>query len=75
MKSRTRVSAQALAALFALSLAACGSVEHRADFQPRSQAGPAIEVIDSNYVESPNDTEVVQTETPWQVNAAAAFVA
>lgn len=73
MKSPTRFKAQALAALFALSLAACGTVEHRTDFQ--SQAGPAIEVIDSNYVESPFDTEVVQTETPWQTCAAAAFTA
>lgn len=75
MKSPTRFKAQALAALFALSLAACGTVGHRTDFQPQSQVGPAIEVIDSNYVDSPYDTEVVQTEMPWQTYAAAAFVA
>lgn len=73
MKSPTRFTAQALAALFALSLAACGTVEHRADFQ--FQAGPAIEVIDSNFVDSPNDTEVVQTETPRRTRAVATFAA
>ena len=46
----------ALAAVFALSLCACGSVEYRQDYQ--SMAAP-IEVIEGNFVESTNDSEIV----------------
>ena len=54
----------ALALASALALCGCGSVELR---QTHSQT---IEVIDSNYVDSSNDTEIVFTETPWQSYAA-----
>ena len=71
MKSPTRFSRSVLAAVFAMALSACGSVEYRQDYQ--SLAVP-IEVIDSNYVESTYDTEIVYTETPWQIYAAAATI-
>ena len=62
-----KFSAPTLAvSVLALALGACGSVEHRKDY---SSFTP-IEVIESNYVESTNDAEIVFTETPWQ-----AFVA
>jgi hypothetical protein len=51
----------ALAAVFALSLCACGSVEYRQDHQLQefqSMATP-IEVIEGNFVESTNDSEIV----------------
>ena len=44
----------ALAVAFALSLCACGSVEYRQDYQSM-----AIEVIEGNFVESTNDSEIV----------------
>jgi hypothetical protein len=72
MKFLKRFGRPVLAALFSMGLCACGSVEYRQDFQ--SMAAP-IEVIDSNYVESPNDTEVVFMEIPWQTYVAAATVA
>ncbi len=51
----------ALAVAFALSLCACGSIEYRQaeywqDYQ--SMAVP-IEVIEGNFVESTNDSEIV----------------
>jgi len=45
-----------LAAVFSLGLCACSSVQIHQDFQ--SMAAP-IEIIDSNYVESPYDNEIV----------------
>ena len=55
MKSPTTLRS-ALAAILALGLCACGSVEHRPDFQ--SMVAP-IEVIEGNFVESTNDSEIV----------------
>lgn len=55
------VLSPALAAVFALSLCACGSVEYRQDYQ--SMAAP-IEVIEGNFVESTNDSEIVYLDVP-----------
>ena len=63
----TLLSRPVLAAVFSLGLCACGSVEYRQDFQ--SMAAP-IEVIDSNFVESPNDNEIVFTEILFQTFGA-----
>ena len=71
MKSPILLGRPVLAALFALTLCACGSIEYRQDYQ--SSAVP-IEIIDSNFVESTYDTEIVYTETPWQIYAAAATI-
>lgn len=59
MQTRSFV-APLLAAVLALGLCACSSIEYRHDYTT------AIEVIDSNYVESTYDTEIVLDETPWQ---------
>ena len=53
MKSPTLLR-PALAVVCALSLCACGSVEFRQDYQSM-----AIEVIEGNFVESTNDSEIV----------------
>jgi len=67
MKSATRHGKPVFAALFAFSLCACGSAEYRQDYQ--SMAAP-IEVIESNFVESTNDAEIVYQELPAQVYGA-----
>ena len=48
-----------MGAVLALGLSACSSIDYRHDYTT------AIEVIDSNYVESTYDSEVVLNETPW----------
>ena len=60
-----------LASVLALGLCACSTIEYRHDYTT------AIEVIESNYVESTNDAEIVlndkSSETPWisgVINAA-----
>ena len=67
MKSATRHGTPVFAALVALSLCACGSAEPRRDYQ--SMAAP-IEVIESNFVESTNDAEIVYQELPAQAYGA-----
>lgn len=67
MKFATRHGTTVFAALFALSLGACGSAEYRHDYQ--SMAAP-IEVIESNFMESTNDAEIVYLEIPAQVYGA-----
>lgn len=62
-----------VAATLALSLCACGSVQHRQDYNYHRSMVP-IEVIDSNYVESTNDAEIVFIETPWQTCTVMAAV-
>jgi hypothetical protein len=56
-----------LAGVFALGLCACSSVEIHQEFQ--SMAAP-IEIIDSNFVESPYDNEIVFNAGPLQVFGA-----
>ena len=67
MKSVQRFSRPVLAAVFSLGLCACSSVEIHQDFQ--SMAAP-IEIIDSNFVESPYDNEIVFTEVLFQTFGA-----
>ena len=67
MKSLQLFSRPVLAAVFSLGLCACSSVEIHQDFQ--SMAAP-IDIIDSNFVESPFDNEIVFTETPFQTFGA-----
>jgi len=62
MKSLQLFGRPVLAAVFSLGLCACGSIEYHQDFQ--SMAAP-IDIIDSNFVESPYDTEIVFTEIPF----------
>jgi hypothetical protein len=49
-----------VAAILALSLAACSTT---AEVRPVSSA--PIEVIESNYVESTNDAEIVRADSPF----------
>ena len=67
MKSLQLFSRPALVAVFSLGLCACSSVEIHQDFQ--SMAAP-IEIIDSNFVESPYDNEIVFTEVLFQTFGA-----
>lgn len=69
MKSPTLLR-PALAVVCALSLCACGSVEYRQDYQSM-----AIEVIEGNFVESTNDSEIVYTDLPSETFAASVLVA
>ena len=61
-----------LAAVFTLSLCACGSVEYRQDYQ--STAAP-IEVIEGNFVESTNDSEIVYLPVPLETYAGTVLAA
>ena len=67
MKLLTHFSRPVLAMVFSLGLCACSSVEIHQEFQ--SMAAP-IEIIDSNFVESPYDNEIVYV-VPSQAYAAA----
>lgn len=71
MKSPTLLR-PVLAAILALGLCACGSVEHRSDFQ--SMATP-IEVIEGNFVESTNDSEIVYLQAPLETYAGSVLAA
>lgn len=48
-------------------LGACGT----AGYQPDQQSLAPIEVIESNYVESTNDAEIVFVDLPFQACAAS----
>ena len=67
MKSLQLYGRPVLAAVFSLGLCACSSVDIHQDFQ--SMAAP-IEIIDSNFVESPYDNEIVLIGNPLQVFGA-----
>ena len=56
MKSLKSFSRPVLAVVFSLGLCACSSVEIHQELQ--SMAAP-IEVIEGNFVESTNDSEIV----------------
>jgi hypothetical protein len=57
MKFKGFVVRSALACVVAFGMCACSTVDYRS-------TGAAIEVIESNFVESTNDSEVVLQETP-----------
>jgi len=67
MKLLTSLVRPVLAGIFSLGLCACSSVQIHQEFQ--SMAAP-IEIIDSNFVESPYDNEIVLNEGPIQVYGA-----
>jgi hypothetical protein len=67
MKSLKFFSRPVLAVVFSLGLCACSSVEIHRELQ--SLAAP-IDVIDSNFVDSPYDNEIVLHQTPLQVFGA-----
>ena len=67
MNSLQLFSRIVLAAVFSLGLCACSSVDIHQDVQ--SMAAP-IEIIDSNFVESPYDNEIVLNGIPLQVFGA-----
>jgi hypothetical protein len=63
MDSRAFSGRCVLTMALALVMCGCSTVEYR------SSAAP-IEVIESNYIESTNDAEIVHVETPAQNYAA-----
>ncbi len=69
---RTTTARSLAISLLALGLGACGTMELR------QEAMAPIEVIESNYVESTNDAEIVFADTPampWQAPAAGQVIA
>jgi hypothetical protein len=67
MKVLMLASRVVLGAVFSFGLGACSSSAIHQDIQ--SMAAP-IEIIDSNFVESPYDNEIVLIESPFQTFGA-----
>jgi hypothetical protein len=63
MQPSAFVGKASIAAVLTLFLAACSTT---AEFRSVSSASNApIEVIESNYIESTNDAEIVRAESPF----------